>query len=658
MEERCDVFEHVALLLARPLFIRKEIVVSQESIQQVKLINFWQECTQQIKLIVRSSFAWSDLEFARYATVLIGCIHVSYKLENGAPAEGNGSMLFLCFLHELFLRKCAQNDQAWHFLKGAYREWISVPPFVKLWCDWIAALALRVCRIIYGPTEGTTHVTVSCGFNYPVLKIEASDEDVVTMFWKLLHLQGDVVDCSDPQIHNQICEGLSKVFDIFCDVGRKLPPTERGQSHPRTPNPPSVSCMLRLGHEWLFGACVKHLERSDSLFTPGVVRTITSLCRIFSSPSRILVDMESLVKMYDLILALLRQGTPDVVDAIVVGLLPLFLHDNPCTRIILPRLTNSCISFLAPTFKGTPKPEVVKYSAVGIVSCELSLRTSYPISSTTTDSDTLLDTLSTCNVLLAFAKAETSEKCCHRAMWSISLAAFNSISADPILSHKIISLFVDSLPGAHKDWHVSSASIVMAESFFHWVSLFVKFQSNHAPALDLVSNFLRIAPSICHVGLTQPPSRRSACISLTLSTVICSALHDCLTLFPFILRSSSNFSQVLGLARIVFNECTPSSTGAMSLVQATIQKLPSVRPQPQPDSSVASSSTRTQPVSATRLSVEDKDSKHQVARTCFQRVVILNSIQQAGPDRYNKKIQDDPVQLIDRCRESARNLTW
>jgi hypothetical protein len=37
------------------------------------------------------------LEFARYATVLIGCIHVSYKLENGAPAEGNGSMLFFVF---------------------------------------------------------------------------------------------------------------------------------------------------------------------------------------------------------------------------------------------------------------------------------------------------------------------------------------------------------------------------------------------------------------------------------------------------------------------------------------------------------------------------------------------------------------------------------
>jgi hypothetical protein len=32
--------------------------------------------------------------------------------------------------------------------------------------------------------------------------------------------------------------------------------------------------------------------------------------------------------------------------------------------------------------------------------------------------------------------------------------------------------------------------------------------------------------------------------------------------------------------------------------------------------------------------------------------------QQAGPDRYNKKIQDDPAQLIDRCRESARSLTW
>jgi hypothetical protein len=120
-------------------------------------------------------------------------------------------MLFLCLLHELFLRKCAQNDLAWLFLKGAYREWILVPQFVKLWCDWIAALALRVCRIIYGPTEGTTHVIVSCGFNYQVLKIEASDEDVVAMFWKLLHLQGDVAECSDPKAHNQICEGLSKV---------------------------------------------------------------------------------------------------------------------------------------------------------------------------------------------------------------------------------------------------------------------------------------------------------------------------------------------------------------------------------------------------------------------------------------------------------------
>jgi hypothetical protein len=31
---------------------------------------------------------------------------------------------------------------------------------------------------------------------------------------------------------------------------------------------------------------------------------------------------------------------------------------------------------------------------------------------------------------------------------------------------------------------------------------------------------------------------------------------------------------------------------------------------------------------------------------------------QAGPDRYNKKIQDDPAQLISRCREYARNLLW
>jgi len=111
-EERRDVFERVALLLARPLFIRKDILVQQENSQQVKRVDFWQECVQQIKLIVRSSFTWSDIEFARYATVLIGCIHVMYKRESGAPVEGSGSMLFLSFLHELFLRKCAQNDQA------------------------------------------------------------------------------------------------------------------------------------------------------------------------------------------------------------------------------------------------------------------------------------------------------------------------------------------------------------------------------------------------------------------------------------------------------------------------------------------------------------------------------------------------------------------
>lgn len=610
------------MLLARPLFIRKEIVVQQENSQQVKRVDFWQECVQQIKLIVRSSFTWSDIEFARYATVLIGCIHVMYKRESGAPVEGSGSMLFLSFLHELFLRKCAQNDQAWFFLKGAYREWILVPEFVKLWCDWIAALGMRVCRIIYGPTEGTDYVIVPCGYNIPKLKIDASDEDVVSMFWKLLHLQGDVVDCSNPKVHNQICDGLSKVFDIFCDVGRKLPPTERGQSHPRTPNPPNVACILRLGHEWLFGACVKHLERSDdSLFVPGVVRTITSLCRIFSSPSRVLVDTESLVKMYDLVLSLLRQGVPDIVDAIVVSLLPLLLHDNPCTRTILPCLTNACIAFLAPTYKGTPKLEVVKHAGIGIVSCELALRTSYSKSSSRADSHTMLDTFSTCNVLLDFAKSETNEKCCHRALWSIALASFSSMSCDTNLSYKIISLIVDSLPQAHTDWQVTSASIVMAESLFHWVSLSVQFQKNLAPTLDLVSKFLRMAPQICHVGLTQIQSRRNACISLTLAAVICSSLHDCLTIFPSVLQSSSNFSEVLGLTRTVLNECSPPSTGTASPIQAAIQKLPSIRSSLDAPSS-PSVPSNTRPASTASASVfrtstsstDDKDQKHQVNR--------------------------------------------
>jgi hypothetical protein len=621
VDERCDVFERVALLLARPLFIRKEILVQQESSQQVKRVDFWQECIQQIKLIVRSSFTWSDLEFARYATVLIGCIHVMYKRESGAPVEGSGSMLFMSFLHELFLRKCAQNDQAWFFLKGAYREWILVPEFVKLWCDWISALANRVVRIIYGPTEGTDYVIVSCGYNYPKLKIDASDEDVVYMFWKLLHLQGDVADCSDPKAHNQICDGLSKVLDIFCDIGRKLPPAERGRSHPRTPCPPNVACILRLGHEWLFGSCVKHLERSDdSLFTPGVVRTITSLCRIFSSSSRVLVNAEFLVKMYDLVLALLRQGLPDIVDAIVVSLMPLLLHDNPCTRIILPCLTHACISFLAPTFKGSPKLEVVKYCGVGIVSCELSLRTSYPTSSIASDSVTMLDTFSTCEVLLAFAKSETNEKCCHRALWSIALAAFNTISVDANLSFKILSLIVDSLPEVHKDWQVTSASIVMAESLFHWVTLSVEFQKNLAPTLDVVSKFLSMATKICHHGLTQILSRRHACNSLTLAAVICSSLHDCMTVFPSVLQSSSNFSEILGLTRIVLNECSPSATGSMSPIQAAIQKLPSIRASldaPVTPSSTPSSSVLRPP--STPLSSGSRQStdetKHQVSLT-------------------------------------------
>ncbi len=670
MEERCDVFEHVALLLARPLFIRdKELVkglISPDGNPQIKKerIDFWKDCTQQIKLIVRSSFAWSDIEFARYATVLIGCIHVAYKHENEAPAEGTGSMLLLCFLHELFLRKCAQNDQAWFFLKGAYRAWISVPQFVKLWCDWIAALALRVCRIIYGPTEGTSHVIVSCGFNYPVLKIEASDEDVVSMFWKLLHLQGDVADCTDPRAHNQICEGLSKVFDIFCEVGRKLPPAERGQSHPRTPNPPSVACILRLGHEWLFGSCVKHLDRvGESLFTPGVVRAISSLCRIFSSPSRELVSTESLLKLFDIILELLRQGVPDIVDAIVVSLLPLFLHDNPCIRIILPSLTKACITFLAPTFKGSPKHEVVRYSGVAIVSCELSLRTLYPSSPATTDSESLMDVFDSCNVLLSFAKAETSEKCCHRALWSVALAAFNTLPADKNLSLKIISLLLDSLEGAHKDWHFTSASIVIVESLFHWVSLSVSFQSDLAPTLALISNFLRMASQLCHRGLTQLQSRRNACISLTLSSVICSALHDCLTQFPSVLQSSSNFSEILGLTRLVLNECTAPASGGMPPIQVAMQKLPSARSS---DEIVASSVSRSaSSISSSSISssvskpFEDKDHKQQVRCYCLMFEPSSHAhYHQAGPDRYNKRLQDDPAQLINRCRESARNLSW
>jgi hypothetical protein len=623
VDERCDVFEHVALLLARPLFIRdKEIVkvsILPDGTPQIKKerIDFWKDCTQQIKLIVRSSFAWSDIEFARYTTVLIGCIHVAYRHENEAPAEGTGSMLLLCFLHELFLRKCAQNDQAWFFLKGAYRAWISVPQFVKLWCDWVAALALRVCRIIYGPTEGTTHVIVSCGFNYPVLKIEASDEDVASMFWKLLHLQGDVADCLDPKAHNQICEGLAKVFDIFCDVGRKLPPAERGQSHPRTPNPPNVACILRLGHEWLLGSCVKHLERvGDSLFTPGVVRTVTSLCRIFSSPSRELVGMESLLKMFDIILALLRQGVPDIVDAIVVSILPLLLHDNPCVRVILPCLTSSCINFLAPTFKGSPKHEVVRYSGIAIVSCELSIRTLYPACTITTDLESLMDVFDTCQVLLAVSKTETSEKCCHRALWSIALASFNSLPVDKNLSLKIISLLVDSLEEAHNDWHFTSASIVIVESLFHWVSLSVNFQSDPAPTLALISNFLRPASQLCHHGLTQLQSRRNACISLTLSSVICAVLHDCLTLFPTVLQSSSNFNEVLGLTRLILNECTIPASGGMCPIQVAMQKLPSARP----DEFVATSTSRSLSVSSSSSihssnlrPSEDKDLKNQVS---------------------------------------------
>jgi hypothetical protein len=605
VEERCDVFEHVALLLARPLF-RNE---------------FFPACVQQMKLLVRSSFAWSQIEFARLATVLIGCTHCLYKRENGAPVEGNGSMLFLHLLHELFLRKCAENDQAWFFLKDAYREWISVPAFVKLWCDWISALAMRVCRIIYGPTEGTTHVIVSCGFNYPVLKIEASDEDVVIMFWKLLHLQGDIADCSDPKAHNQICEGLSKVLDIFCDVGRKLPPAERGQSHPRTPNPPNVACMLRLGHEWLFGTCVRHLQHADNtLFTPGVVRAVTSLCRMFSSPSRILVDTESLVKMYDLVLALLRQGVPDIVDAIVVSLSPLLLNDNPCTRTILPCLTNCCIEFLATTYKGSPKSEVVKCCGVGITSCELSLRALYPTSHATSDSETLLDALSTCKVLLAFAKAETSEKCCYRALWSIALAAYNSIPLDHNLSLKIISLMLESLPDCQKDWNCTGASIVMVESFFHWVSQSVIFQPNLAPTLQLVTNFLSMAPNICSIGLTQLQSRRSACTSLVLSTVICSALYDCLTIFPSVLQSSSNLSAVLGLTRSVLRECTPPTSGAPSPIQAAVQKLPSQRPTlsdtpmaPTISRSTAGDRGTTGGFGGLKPA-EEKDHKHQVTR--------------------------------------------
>ncbi len=605
MEERCDVFEHVALLLARPLF-RNE---------------FFPACVQQMKLLVRSSFAWSELEFARLATVLIGCTHCLYKRENGAPVEGNGSMLFLHLLHELFLRKCAENDQAWFFLKDAYHEWISVPAFVKLWCDWIAALAMRVCRIIYGPTEGTTHVIVSCGFNYPVLKIETSDEDVVTMFWKLLHLQGDIADCSDPKAHNQICEGLSKVFDIFCDVGRKLPPAERGQSHPRTPNPPNVACMLRLGHEWLFGTCVRHLQHADNaLFTPGVVRAVTSLCRIFSSPSRVLVDTESLVKLYDLVLDLLRQGLPDIVDAIVVSLSPLLLNDNPCTRIILPCLSNRCIDFLGSSYTGTPKSEIVKCCGVGIVSCELSLRTLYPISPTSAQAETMIDALSTCKVFLAFAKAETSEKCCYRALWSVALAAFNSIPSDHSLSLKIISLMLESLPEVQKDWHFTGASILMVESFFHWVSLSVIFQPNLTPTLNLVTMFLSMAPKICSSGLTQLQSRRSACSFLMLSTVVCSALYDCLTIFPSVLQTSANLSAVLGLTRIILRECTPPTTGALSPIQAAVQRLPSQRPAPS-DTPVAPTVTRASSGERSSFNfsglkpTEEKDHKHQVLRT-------------------------------------------
>jgi hypothetical protein len=202
-------------------------------------------------------------------------------------------------LFELWLRSKTVDTSLWASFQQCFGNWTHRIDVITLWNSVTLALSHRTIRLLYGPAEGSDHVTIT--HNGVVMNVDLPAEFTYYAWHRFLYILGNPCFLS-PTNFTAAIGGLGRMIDVLYNVGGNDPYTHGGQNpvvgfpegaaspvfcgfgqyNQLCTGPADGNTLLHMFGSWLFEAAAKTVPEYDE----GRAESYSILCRIFSYPQR------------------------------------------------------------------------------------------------------------------------------------------------------------------------------------------------------------------------------------------------------------------------------------------------------------------------------------------------------------------------------------
>ncbi len=359
-------------------------------------------------------------------------------------------------LFELWVRNPPNDLSLWRALFHLFQRRINHVSLITQWTTVTLALSMRLCRILFGPTEGSDLINLA---SIDVVHIDVPDDQVLHLYYRFLQTLANPNVITDTRVHAIAITGVAALSDHMTSVGRRLPASQRGKAPPQTPNPPDGNSVLELFGEWLFGC----IEKKTSDFIDGINVAYGALCRIFSACTGVPFHAFHLSRFYFIVSNVLQQSSShSIVEEIFMNSQYLFGMDHPGLRALMPVFLEQCKTILL-TAGMSDALKRAALTIAGSVMCMVGHFASVEYSKhiKTKDLNFKSDPV---EILLKFVQFEKNQELLEKAFWCLYVYVVDSMDQSPTLSFTVIKTLLRFLS--------SSTSTVVRNAVFEVLSEF------------------------------------------------------------------------------------------------------------------------------------------------------------------------------------------
>lgn len=362
-------------------------------------------------------------------------------------------------LLELWVRNPPSDLSVWRALYHLFQRRINHISIITQWTTVALALSMRLCRILFGPTEGSDLINLA---SVDVVHIDVPDDQVVQLYYRFLQTLGNPNIITDTRVHAIAITGVAALSDHMTSVGRRLPASQRGKAPPVTPNPPDGNSVLELFGEWLFGC----IEKKSTEFIDGVNVAYGAICRVFSACTGVPFHEHHLSRFYFIIANALGFTTShSVIEEIFMNSQYLFGMDHTGLRMLMPLFLEQSKSILL-TQSMSDSLKRAALTIVGSVMCMVGHFSGIEYSKffKTKDPNFKADPV---EILLKFVQVEKNQELLEKAFWGLFVFVVDSMDQSPGLSFTVIKTLLRFLS--------SSSSSVVRNAVFEVLSEFARY---------------------------------------------------------------------------------------------------------------------------------------------------------------------------------------